>query len=1263
MDRRQNCRILQWNCRSLRPNLQYLVHFLSTQPHEVLCIQSPNCTPHNLPHIEGYYYPPVYGLFMDRDKVGTVTYIKRGISYNKLPLCLKDISNVAASCAIQLIDRGHPFKLANIYYPTPDPEFQWLHKFHSPKWVVVGDFNIHDPLWSDHLENVAISKAQEHIMDSPLVVLNDGSITRLPDSPTQRPSAIDLSLATADLASDADWSIWDEPLGSDHLPITIRMNFGISEDPPVCAPTFNYKKASWDLFKERLNASPIDSPGDLSATELCSKITDNVLAAAGYAIPRSKPPRPRTRNNPWWNAHCEQAVAEKRAACRRYRKCNTPETHADMIAKKAASNKAVAEAKKAHWDQYVKGLETGTSLTDVWNKVKQMKQKFVLPDPPLQQGDHVYTTHEEKAEAMADFLAANSNASGLTPDELLHRQNYETDNPLQDPPTDDSDPLNQPVTMTELKRALAASTKTKVSAGADEITYLMLRELTATYMEYVHILFQKCWDQGAFPEAWKHAVVTPIPKKGKPRRDLGSYRPISLTSHLGKVYERIVKNRLEHFCDKHGVLPLCQAGFRKGRSVTDHLVMFSTHMRKALSWRRTLLSCFFDIHRAYDSVWHHRLLEKIQKLGINGPMYQFIKHFLSGRKMQVRWRGSLSTSRDLSMGVPQGSVIAPLLFIIMLHDVTTTRVDGCVLTLYADDIAVWRFIPTLRRPRSLKRSKGHLKSFQRQLQRIADYLRENGFRLSTEKTQYMVVNRWGQIPNDDFKMDIDDAELLPTDKVKYLGVTFDRRGVMAQHIKSNIVSACKAVNLIKMVSQLPWANNPKTMVILTQSLVRSRLLYGMETSFEMCSTLLNKLEVTECKALKTALGLPAFTPKELAYREAGLLPLRHYITLMCAKYTLRAQTVPNSIGEELSSQFPKRGKLSGQASIHSQTLDLKVTAGVDNAEVATRPKHPYPPWMLERPRVNLDMAGISKSDNPLYSLTIAREFIQNQFRNSLCVYTDGSADDAGAGAAFCIPDMGKIHRRYHLPRLNIFTVELTAILMALTYISDLPRLPISVTVLSDSKSALAAIESDAKSSREDIVIEILTLAHQLIVRGCDVQLQWVPAHIGLAGNEMADRFAKQAAANLHSETIPLKHSLSDLQNLLAKGAWRLWVDEFTKKTGAYRAIDPSPPSKSMVIPSQASTHLARFIYRMRCGVWKCMFAEKLCKCGMEFLSPQHLIFDCRLYQNHFSELTDRVEALGLPRTLPSVFIPATHGWGLAVLTATLVYTCDVAAYL
>ena len=102
--------------------------------------------------------------------------------------------------------------------------------------------------------------------------------------------------------------------------------------------------------------------------------------------------------------------------------------------------------------------------------------------------------------------------------------------------------------------------------------------------------------------------------------------------------------------------------------------------------RKVLLSCFFDISRAYDQVWHARLL---QKIGLSGKIFNYIKTFLTGRSMQVRWKGAMSAAKQIEMGVPQGSVIAPLLFNIMVRDVESCLQGKVVLTMYADDLAIW----------------------------------------------------------------------------------------------------------------------------------------------------------------------------------------------------------------------------------------------------------------------------------------------------------------------------------------------------------------------------------------------------------------------------------------------------------------------------------------------------------------------------------------------------------------------------------------------
>ena len=127
------------------------------------------------------------------------------------------------------------------------------------------------------------------------------------------------------------------------------------------------------------------------------------------------------------------------------------------------------------------------------------------------------------------------------------------------------------------------------------------------------------------PAAWKQATVVAVPKAGKPPSNPSSYRPISLTSHLGKIYERLIKCRLEYHLQKENVIPLNQAGFQRGRGCSDHVMKLSAHIKKALAKRRTVLSAFYDVQRAYDSVWHGRLLQKLSNIGLSGNLYNFCK--------------------------------------------------------------------------------------------------------------------------------------------------------------------------------------------------------------------------------------------------------------------------------------------------------------------------------------------------------------------------------------------------------------------------------------------------------------------------------------------------------------------------------------------------------------------------------------------------------------------------------------------------------------
>jgi ribonuclease HI len=293
---------------------------------------------------------------------------------------------------------------------------------------------------------------------------------------------------------------------------------------------------------------------------------------------------------------------------------------------------------------------------------------------------------------------------------------------------------------------------------------------------------------------------------------------------------------------------------------------------------------------------------------------------------------------------------------------------------------------------------------------------------------------------------------------------------------------------------------------------------------------------------------------------------------------------------------------------------------------------------MERAVIVTGIGNLSKGDNPTLTGTLAREFIDLNYRHSLQIFTDGSLADDSAGAAFYIPALNT-SRNYSLPKVSIFTAELLAISMALQHVNDLPVVPHNIVVLTDSKSGLMALQSDSGSSRDDLIREIGVVIHQLIVKGVGVTLQWVPSHVGIPGNEVVDRLAKEASKRTTPD-LNLVLSYSDIKCKLRSAAWELWKADFSRAAAARRYdLDLTPPQKGGLIlpimPRHLTTrhlttrhlttrHLTTIVHRLRCDVWRTIFVPKKCLCGAA-VSPHHAIFRCPLSKELFNPLIQRLK--------------------------------------
>ncbi len=220
--------------------------------------------------------------------------------------------------------------------------------------------------------------------------------------------------------------------------------------------------------------------------------------------------------------------------------------------------------------------------------------------------------------------------------------------------------------------------------------------------------------------------MIPIRKPGKDPSKPTSYRLIALTSNLCKIMERMITERLSYEMEKRGLLVRCQSGFRKGRNRMDSVVRLETEIRRAQANKETVVAVFFDIEKAYDMIWKEGLLIKLDKMGIGGNLFNWIKDFLFGRKIQVRIGAEISSQYEVGNGTPQGSVISPLLFISMINYVFVNVSEDIGTSLFADDGAVWK------RGRNIEYT---IRKVQKAIDKVVEWGYDWGFRFSIEKTQ------------------------------------------------------------------------------------------------------------------------------------------------------------------------------------------------------------------------------------------------------------------------------------------------------------------------------------------------------------------------------------------------------------------------------------------------------------------------------------------------------------------------------------------------
>ncbi len=551
---------------------------------------------------------------------------------------------------VEIYFREESIVIYNFYNPCKKISIKLFEKIRKEtKELWCGDFNAHNWLWGSKNTDYNGEVIEQFMDDRSLVCLNTGEGTRY-NLTENTVSSIDLTLISNGMAELCEWKVNSEnTVGSDHFPIICKINVNSN---PECflQKKWMYEKADWNSFSKHCETNK-DIVVEDSVETFCDSITKLIMEAATLFIPQRIAGQ-KNKNIPWWKEECSKAIKERNKTFKQLRENMSMSNLVEYKKARAKTRRIIKNAKREGWREFCSTIGKDTPMDKIWNMLRNMsgKGKKSTLIPVLIEEDKVAVIDINKANMLGEVLERAHRIELGEEYELRKREILDKNPDIMKKRNNNNSCMDTEFTLTELKVALQKCANT--ASGVDRVSYKMIKHLSDSILLMILELYNKIWMEGIIPKIWKKAVVIPIVKPGKNPTNPGSYRPIALTSNLCKLMEKIIVHRLTYDLEKKGKLSKYQCGFRGKRSTMDALIKVSNEVEKAVTMKKIMAVVYFDIEKAYDTVWREGLLIKASRIGIDGKMYNWLSQFLFERIFVVQVGACQSSIYKAENGIP-----------------------------------------------------------------------------------------------------------------------------------------------------------------------------------------------------------------------------------------------------------------------------------------------------------------------------------------------------------------------------------------------------------------------------------------------------------------------------------------------------------------------------------------------------------------------------------------------------------------------------------
>ena len=561
--------------------------------------------------------------------------------------------------------------------------------------------------------------------------------------PTRGPNILDLCFTSH---SNTIQNFYTIPGLSDHLTVVVDIAPCSYHTKQLTRKVYLYKKADWEAVREHLHSISetyflLNSTPARSVDENWQLIQQECLKRIDSHVPYKK-----SSNHfhlPWMSVSLKRQIKKKQ---RVYNRAKLFQRDSDWREYKNLQREVKQSLRNAH-HQYIANiinpLDSSVNKKPFWHYIKSRRQDRSGVGTLKSSDGRPITTPSEKAHLLNHQFKSVFTIDSNEP-HIINRNNTETDQTIQDIEISISGVYN-----------LLSKSDIHKSQGPDNIHPHFLKETASELAPMLTHLFQQSLDSGVLPNDWKKAYVTPIYEKGD-KTNPANYRPISLTSVVCKVMEHILASHIMQYLDTNNILLDTQFGFRSKHSCETQLLLTTTDLAKAIDKNLQTDVGILDFSKAFDKVSHNRLLHKLKHYGINGNILHWIKSFLHGRTQQVVVEGSYSSPCPVTSGVPQGSVLGPILFLIYINDISNNIHSQ--LRLFADDCLVYRTI----------QSSGDHLILQDDFNTLTSWAKANNMEFNITKCKIIQVTTLHN--KSSFTYTMNGTPLQPVDHHLYLGV-------------------------------------------------------------------------------------------------------------------------------------------------------------------------------------------------------------------------------------------------------------------------------------------------------------------------------------------------------------------------------------------------------------------------------------------------------------------------------------------------------------